>query len=258
MKKLIAFDLDRTLTASKAVADDRIVGLLSDLLDKFQVCVISGGDFHKFEKQLLSNLKIDAGKLERLHLMPTCGTRYYVYEPANQNWRRVYAEDFTPAQKQTITAALNKGFDDLGYRENKVYGACVEDRGGQITFSALGQDIVESLGEEGVRLKEAWDPDNKKKLELRDYVAGLIPEFEVRVGGATSIDVTKPGIDKAYGMEKLIKLLGINKKDILFVGDRLQPGGNDYPVKTMGVDSLEVADWHETATIIESLLKRGA
>jgi HAD superfamily hydrolase (TIGR01484 family) len=254
VKKLIAFDLDGTLAESKSPADSRMTGLLADLLDKFQVCVISGGKFQQFEKQLLSSLKAEPDKLERLHLMPTCGTRYYKYEPDSKAWKQVYAEDFSEPQKKKIIDALNKGFDDLGYREKQVYGDYVEDRGSQVTFSVFGQDIVDALGKEGVRIKEEWDPGNKKKLKLRDYIAPLIPEFEVRVGGVTSIDVTKQGIDKAYGMKKLTELLDITKEDILFIGDRLQEGGNDYPVKAMGIDSLEISHWRETALAVEAIL----
>jgi phosphomannomutase len=254
VKKAIAFDLDGTLADSKSPADPRMLELLSQLLEKFHVCVISGGKFEQFEKQLLSGLKADADKLKKLHLMPTCGTRYYVYDEANQSWRLVYAEDFTEDEKKKIIAALNKGFDDLGYREDKVYGETVEDRGSQVTYSVLGQDIVDVLGKEGVEIKEAWDPDNKKKLELRDYIAPLIPEFEVRVGGVTSIDVTKLGIDKAYGMKKLMEVLEIGKEDILFIGDRLQEGGNDYPVKAFGIDSLQISHWRETAVAVEVLV----
>lgn len=254
MKKLIAFDLDGTLAESKSAMADEMSELFSQLLDRFDVCVISGGKFEQFDKQLLSNLKADSAKLARLHLMPTCGTRYYVHDATTNDWRKVYAEDFAEADKPKIIAALNKGFDDLGYRAEKAYGECIEDRGSQITFSVLGQDIVDELGAEGLKIKHDWDPDNKKKLELRDYIAPLIPDFEVRVGGVTSIDVTKPGIDKAYGMKKLCEILKINKEDILFIGDRLQEGGNDYPVKAMGVDSLEISHWQDTARSIQVML----
>ncbi|HUD10523.1 MAG TPA: HAD-IIB family hydrolase [Candidatus Saccharimonadales bacterium] len=254
MKKLVAFDLDGTLAESKSQADDRMTELLVELLGKLQVCVISGGKFEQFEKQILGNLKASPELLQRLHIMPTCGTRYYTYDVADKSWRQVYAENFTEDEKTKIIDALNKGFDNLGYREEKVYGECIEDRGSQITFSVLGQDIVDELGKEGLRLKHEWDPDNKKKLELRDYIAPLIPEFEVRVGGVTSIDVTKLGIDKAYGMKKLTEILKISKEDILFIGDRLQEGGNDYPVKAMGVDSIEISHWKETAVAVEAIV----
>lgn len=258
MKKLIAFDLDGTLADSKSPAEDRMTELLARLLDRFEVCVISGGKFDQFRKQLLGNMKATPSQLEHLHIMPTCGTQYYQYDMGkaaqNDGWYQVYAENFTEAEKKKIIAALNKGFDDLDMRAKKIYGETIEDRGSQVTFSVLGQDIVDELGKEGVRQKEAWDPDNSKKNKLRDYIQPLIPEFEVRVGGVTSIDVTKKGIDKAYGMKKLMEMLEIGKDEILFIGDRLQEGGNDYPVKASGIDSIEISHWRETAIAIDAVL----
>ena len=252
-KKVLAFDLDGTLAPSKSTLPPRMGELIDQLLDRYEVCVISGGKFGQFETQLLDGLKTSDAKLERLHLMPTCGTQYYKF--TGGTWTQVYAENFTEDEKVKIISALNDGIDTLGYREPKVYGEIIEDRGSQVTFSALGQDIVAELGDEGVRLKEEWDPVTSKKNAIRNYVANLIPEFEVRVGGGTSIDITKPGIDKAYGMQKLMDMLELTKDDILFYGDRLSEGGNDYPVKEFGIDTIEVSDWEDTALRLESILK---
>jgi phosphomannomutase len=254
VRKVIAFDLDGTLAPSKSPLPDRMAKALNALLEKYQVCVISGGKFEQFEKQLLGNLKAAPEKLIKLHLMPTCGTRYYRFNMVGKKWGRVYAEDFNEVEKKKIIKVLNDTVDKLGFREAKTYGETVEDRGSQITFSALGQDIVEVLGEKGVNLKEAWDPDNVKKNKIREVAAPLLSEFEVRVGGVTSIDITKPGIDKAYGMQKLMEALKIGKNEILFIGDRLAEGGNDYPVKALGIDCMEISDWQETALTIEAIL----
>lgn len=254
-KELIAFDLDGTLADSKSPIEDEMHDKFTSLLGKYQVCVMSGGKFGQFEKQLLSRLDATPEQLENLHIMPTCGTRYYQFDPNTAKWELQYAEDFTEIEKKKIIDALNKGFDDLNYRENETWGECIEDRGSQVTFSVLGQDIVDELGKEGVRRKEAWDPDNSKKNNLKDYITKFIPEFEVRVGGVTSIDVTKKGIDKAYGMKKLLDMLKIPKQKAVFIGDRLQEGGNDYPVKAMGVESIEVSNWKDTARVIEQFLR---
>jgi phosphomannomutase len=254
MKKLIAFDLDGTLAPSKSPADPRMLNALEHLLGKFQVCVISGGKFEQFNKQLLNGMNTNADLLKNFHMMPTCGTRYMVFNPESNGWDQVYAEDFTAEEKTKIINALNKGFDDLDMRAEKTYGETIEDRGSQITFSVLGQDIVDELGLEGVRIKEEWDANNEKKNKLRDYIQPLIPDFEVRVGGLTSMDVTKKGVDKAYGMQKLMEILGIEKDDILFIGDRVQPGGNDYPVKEFGIDTLQISRWEETAAAVEAIV----
>ena len=246
-RRVIAFDLDNTLADSKSPVTEQMADLLNGLMAKFQVCVISGGKFEQFEQQLLKHLSAAPRTLTALHIMPTCGTRYFRFDASAKAWQQVYAEDLTTAQRAEIVAALDKGADTLGYRATKLWGAQIEDRGSQVTFSALGQEAP-------VATKQAWDPDGTKKQKLRHYVANVIPEFEVRVGGSTSIDVTKPGIDKAYGIKKLIELLAATKKDVVFVGDRLSKGGNDYPVKAMGVDCLEVSCWQDTALVIQAIL----
>jgi HAD superfamily hydrolase (TIGR01484 family) len=246
-RRVIAFDLDNTLADSKSPITEQMADLLNGLLKKLQVCVISGGKFEQFEEQLLNHLGTAPRTLKALHIMPTCGTRYFRFDVAAKVWQQVYAEDLTAEQRARIIAALDKGADALGYRATKLWGAQIEDRGSQVTFSAVGQEAP-------VATKQAWDPDGTRKRKLRDYVAKVIPEFEVRVGGSTSIDVTKPGIDKAYGIKKLIEVLAVTKKDVLFVGDRLGIDGNDHPVKAMGVDCLGVSRWQDTALVIQTIL----
>jgi phosphomannomutase len=252
MKKIIAFDLDGTLAPSKSHFAPRMVTLFNRLLQTYQVCVISGGKYQLFQQQFLTQITDDGTLLEKLHLMPTSGTRYYRYKKGR--WQLIYAEDFTQQEKAKIISALQSGLDESGLRPEKIYGELIEDRDSQITLSLLGQDIVAQLGEEGVRIKEAWDPDDTKKQNIRDIIARKIPDFNVRVAGATSIDITKPGIDKAYGISKLLKMTGYDKEDILFFGDKIFPGGNDYAVKELGVECVSVANWIETADNIESLL----
>ena len=254
MKKVLAFDLDGTLAPSKSQIPDRMSELLGQLMSHFHICVISGGKFEQFDVQLIANLKVDPEQLKKLHLMPTCGTRYYLYSSDKNLWEKVYAEDFSDSQKATIVKMLRNVTHDLGLDNVQIYGEQIEDRGSQISWSALGQDIVTALGEDGVRQKEEWDPDNSRKSQIRDAIAPLLPEFEVRTGGTTTIDVTKKGIDKAYGMQKLMERLNVKKEDILFFGDKLQQGGNDFPVKAMGIDSLEVSDWKDTALALETIL----
>ena len=252
MKKLIAFDLDGTLAPSKSHFNPRMVSLFDRLLEKYHVCVISGGKYELFQRQFLTQITQESHLLERLHLMPTSGTRYYQHK--NGEWVLQYAEDFTADQKKKIIKALQEGLEESGYKEAKTYGETIEDRDSQITLSILGQEIVAELGDEGVRIKEAWDPNGVKKLKIRDIVAAKIPEFSVRSAGSTSIDITSPGIDKAYGIEKLMAATGFKKADILFMGDRIVPGGNDYAVEEMGVDCISVRSWEDTAYAVEGIV----
>ena len=247
MKKVLAFDLDDTLAVTKSPISDEMVEVLSRILENFEVCVISGGRFEQFKLQITDRLQVSPKLLTRLHLMPTCGTQYYRFDEAVNDWQLQYAEDLTDQQKQQIHEVLEASAKQLGLWEANPAGAILEDRGSQVTFSALGQQAT-------AEDKYAWDPDGSKKIAIRDLSAQSLPELEVRAGGTTSIDVTRKGIDKAYGMQKLMEALDITKEDILFFGDKLQEGGNDYPVKAVGIDSIEVTRSEDTVSKLRAIL----
>ena len=243
MKKLIVFDLDGTLADSKSALDAEMSTLLHDLLGIVQVAVISGGDWPQFEKQVLANLPHDQ-RLTHLSLLPTCGTKFFRY---TGEWKQIYAENFTAQEKERIVGGLNKAVEVAGLKVDKVWGEVIEDRGSQITFSALGQQAP-------LEEKDGWDPEYAKRKKIKAILDTLIPEFSVRMGGATSIDVTKPGIDKAYGIGKLRDILSIALKEMIFIGDALFPGGNDYPAKEAGVVSIPVRGPQETKRVIEAII----
>lgn len=243
MKKLIVYDLDGTLAESKSALDAEMAALLGQLLGIVKVAVISGGDWPQFEKQLLSHPPHDAS-LANLSLLPTCGTKLFQY---TGEWKRLYSEDFTAGEKQKIISSLQKAVAAAGFKVEKIWREAIEDRGSQITYSALGQ---QSPLEE----KDKWDPDFAKRQKIKAILDTVIPEFSVRIGGATSIDVTKPGIDKAYGIRKLRDLLGISLEEMIYVGDALFVGGNDYPAEKAGVDSIPVKGPDETKAVIQAII----
>jgi phosphomannomutase len=244
MKKLIVFDLDGTLAGSKAPLDAEMSGLLHDLFGIVKVAVISGGDWPQFEEQLLGNLPNDE-RLANLSLLPTCGTKFYRY--AAPAWKPIYSEDFTTAERDRILSSLEKAISMADFKPDKLWGAQIEDRGSQITFSALGQQAP-------LEEKIKWDPEVTKRKKIKAILDTLIPDFSVRTGGSTSIDITKPGIDKAYGIRKLRDNLGISIREMIYVGDALYAGGNDYPAEEAGVDCIPVQDPHETKRVIQTII----
>lgn len=240
----VIFDLDDTLAASKSAMDPQMGAALTRLLQLTEVCIISGGRFEQFEAQALRDFSASEEALSRLHLMPTCGTRYYLW--ANGEWAMQYAEDLSHDEKRRTMETLEAGARELGLWHPGQWGDILEDRGSQITFSALGQQAP-------VEEKMAWDPDGAKKRALGQYAATRLPDLEVRGGGSTSIDVTRKGIDKAYGVGRLMDRLGVTTQNVLFVGDRLDVAGNDYPVYALGVASVAVHGWHETLEVVTQL-----
>ena len=244
MKEIIVFDLDGTLAESKSAIDAEMSALLGKLLAVVRVAVISGGALPQFETQLVANLP-KTGNLARLSLLPTCGTAFYEY--VEGGWKQLYAENFSPEQKQKIIAALNQAIDQSGFRAQKTWGEEIEDRESQITYSALGQQAP-------LEAKKTWDPDFAKRKKIKSILDPLLPDFAVNLGGSTSIDVTLPGIDKAYGIRKLRDILKIPIEKMLYVGDALFPGGNDYPARSTGATCIQVRDPNETKRVIEAVV----
>jgi HAD superfamily hydrolase (TIGR01484 family) len=230
LKKLIVFDLDGTLAESKSSLDPEMSRLLHDLFGVVRVAVISGGGWPQFEKQVLSHLPHD-DSLGNLSLLPTCGTKFFRYQG---DWKELYSEDFTAEEKAKIVSSLEQAVGEAGFKAEKVWGEVIEDRGSQITFSALGQQAP-------LEEKQKWDPDFAKRKKIQAIVDTLIPGFSVRLGGATSIDVTKPGIDKAYGIRKLRDILGISLKEMIFIGDAL-------------FVSISVRGPNETKPVVEAII----
>lgn len=248
-KKLIAFDLDDTLSVTKSPISDRISGLLTELLEHYEVCIISGGRFEQFKNQVVDRLEANHLLLRKLHLMPTCGTRYYRYDEIKEEWKLQYEEDLTEDKKKHVVSVLEEVAKELGVWREETWGPIIEDRNSQITYSALGQLAPPEE-------KYKWAEENKElKKVFREKVANRVQDLEIRLGGSTSIDVTKPGVDKAYGMQKLIDEMDISKEEVLFVGDKLEEDGNDYPVKAMGIDCIAVERWQDTALVIDTLVK---
>jgi phosphomannomutase len=242
MKKLVIFDLDGTLAESKAAIDGEMAQLLDHLLGLVKVAIISGGDWRQFESQVLAHLGQDE-RLRNLSILPTCGTRFYRY---SDHWELLYAENFTSAEKARILDALQQTIAQAGLEPHRLWGEAIEDRGSQITYSALGQ--LAPLEE-----KKKWDPDLSKRKRLAGALETLLPEFSVHLGGATSIDITQRGIDKGYGVRKLRDVLRIEVHEMIFIGDALFPGGNDRPAKEAGALSIQVKDPQETKRVIEGI-----
>ena len=244
MKKIIVFDLDGTLATSKQAIDEEMGRLFVELLDIRSVAVISGGDWPQFERQLLGRLPVSDAFI-RLFLLPTSGTKFYRFDGV---WRQIYADAFTDEERQHIKKALNEAARRSGIFDDVLWGDQIEDRGSQITFSSLGQDAPPDA-------KAVWDPDIRKRSRIKLLLDEMLPGFAVRIGGSTSIDVTKPGIDKAYGVRKLASLSAFTLSEMLFIGDALYPGGNDAPVRDAGVATIAVDDINQTKIVIETLIK---
>jgi phosphomannomutase len=242
MKKLVAFDLDGTLALSKQPLDDDMAERIADLLDVCLVDIISGGDWPQFEKQVVSRLP-ERAKLANLFIQPTTGTKLYRW---SGEWKPVYAELFSADERHQIETALDDAVKAEGLDEGQTWGDRIEDRGSQITFSGLGQEAP-------LIAKNNWDADRSKREALQKRLRQALSDLSINIGGSTSIDITRKGVDKQYGLTKLLPVAGVGKAEVLFVGDAIFPGGNDYPAKEMGLDTIKVDEIEQTRLVISTV-----
>lgn len=253
MKKVLAFDVDQTLNVAKMPIPDEIAELLVKCLDYYEICPISGQKYEQFLIQIVNRLE-DAGvtpeQLSHLHLFVAQGTQYYRYNVSKKDWDQVYNYPLTDEQVAKITETIEKAAKELGYwEEDKLADGdeIIENRLSQVTFSALGQKA-------GTEAKYAWDPDHKKREAIVKRCKELAPEFEYEIGGTTSINAITPGMNKVFGMTHLMEELKVEKPEILYFGDMTQPGGNDYPVVQMGIDTITVRSHEDTAYALRGIL----
>ncbi len=246
-KKLVVFDLDGTLTESKADMDAEMAELLEGLFEKRLVAVIGGQEFQRFQEQFISKLRTPPEALKNLFLFPTTATTFYKHD--GSDWKEIYREELSQEEKKKVMEAFEKTFQKLNYQHpEKIYGELIEDRGTQITFSALGNQAP-------LEVKEKW---NRENLDLRSkmeaVLQGYLPNMEAKVAGLTSIDVTRKGVDKGYGIRQISRYLNVPISEMLFVGDAFFPEGNDEPVLKTGVLCFEVKGVGGTRELIKYLL----
>lgn len=241
--ELVVFDLDNTLTPSKMPMDREMSNLFTQLLDLSKVAVLSGGNFLEFQTDLLNPLPKSA-KFSNLSIFATDGTAYYRY---SGEWKNVYTESLSGEEKKKIKNAFKEALEKVGYTPEKLYGELVEDRNSAVVFSALGQKAP-------LELKKDWDPDQKKRFEIKKILDEIIPEFEVNIAGTTSIDVTAKDLDKSYGIKKMVEYLKVPIEKMIFIGDAIFPGGNDYDVLKTGIRTIKVEGPEDTKKIIKDII----
>jgi HAD superfamily hydrolase (TIGR01484 family) len=250
-KKLIIFDLDGTLAKSKCDLKPNMAAAILQLLGEKFVAVISGCSYAQFETQFLKGIKLNARPHrchENLFLLPTCGSQLYLSDD-NFNFTCHYHNSLDGKEKTQIYTAWASAVAAAGIELEVSYGDIAEDRESQITFSMRGQLAP-------IEVKEKWDQNQQKRKSIVKYMKPDLPDFEVRIGGSTSIDVTRKGIDKAYGITKLLNFLDMTKENALFIGDALYEGGNDYPAVEMGLECHSTTGPEETLRIISTLMRK--
>lgn len=242
-KRLVVFDLNGTLCEPNKPLDEEMADLFTRLLCLVKVAVVSGRDENEIRRQLLAPLE-SADALDHLTVLAANGGKVVHCGPG---WESPDADDLTTEDKDEILRLLREALAASDSETIEVSGEQIIDRGSQITFCALGTEA-------NPETRAAWDSDHEKRMRLKSAFDALTTDYSVRLSGMTSLDITRVGIDKSYGIRQLRDNLGIALDEMLFVGASLFPGGNDHPVKELGVLTIQVSNPGETKRVIETML----
>jgi len=238
--KALAFDVDDTITKSCQPMQEETSRVLKQI--PVEIAFVTGTDVPELRRMISSGLE------RRHHLLANTGTHYVIVEGDLES--EILREYLTPEQKEELISAIK----ELKAKYNLVPLTSEEDqiidRGSQITFSILGRNAPPDK-------KYAYDPDKKKRKVLSEYLETLInPEmYETTTGGTTSLNITLKGKDKCSALRMFMDLNGFLEDEVLFFGNELQPGGNDYSAIRSGVRCIEVQNPEHTVQILKELYK---
>jgi phosphomannomutase len=250
-KKIIAFDLDGTLAESKRPITEEMAKLVEELIKEKIVVVISGGTFKQFDTQFLPTLNKEifiSPDIKNLILLPTSGSQRYEYDLEKKEWTLTDIEVFPEPLKQKAKKVLEEMIKSKLYDvpENPI-GEYIEDRMTQLSISALGQEAP-------IEQKKLWDPNQKKRQKMKVVLDQELPEVTIVIGGTTTIDILPKGFDKAKGLTRLLDKIGMKVNDMVFVGDAIFPGGNDYSACEAGIECIKITGPDETKEVIKKWL----
>lgn len=243
IKNLVIFDLDDSLGKGNEVIDAGMGDLLNKLLQLTKVAIISSGDWPHFEKKLLPGIP-QKQYLKNLINLPGNGGQYFQYRTG---WKEAYTEDTTIAEKDNIKGDLLKILSKFEKDAGSVTGKQFEFKGNDIIFSALGQKATEEA-------KQNFDPTQSKRKAMKVALDEALFKYTVKIEGPDLIVISKSGIDKTHGIYKLHQVLEVKMHHMLYIGNALFKGGDDYAAVTTGIECIQVNNQEETKKVIETII----
>lgn len=243
--RVVVFDIDDTLTESFKPPHPEMLEKLKRLLALRPIAIMSAAGFARVEDEFLPFLSASP-YIQHLYIFPNSTSECYMLQSGE--WKRMYDNGLTQEDRDKIKRAIEESVEETGVLKNVTpEGQQMIDRGTQIAFAALGLEASDEV-------KKAWDVDKTKRTILREALLKRIPDYEILIGGRTTIDITRKGINKSHGVHWLAERLNMKPKEMLYIGDALYPGGNDSVVIPTGIQTVSTSGPKETLEIIDDLL----
>ena len=241
MTKLVAFDLDGTLTQHKSPMSPEIRSTLDALrAHGYALLMVGAGSCARIARQM-EEYPID--------VLGNYGMQYAEWDPA-AGAHCLVADERRPCDREGVLRRANAFRAAHGLTE--FAGDSVEFHdSGVVTFALLGTKAAPAD-------KLAFDPDRSRRRALYAEVRALFPDFTVFVGGSSSFDMAPAPFDKAYALSRLTAARGLARDEVLYVGDDYGPGGNDESVLLAGFPFLKIDDYRATPALLRARLLSAA
>ncbi len=234
MIKLIAFDLDGTLTQHKTPLDPQNRAVLEELSKKYKLLMAGAGACMRIFKQM-NEFPID--------IIGNYGLEYAEYNHETKTIE-LKESNVLPCDRELQEKRVNYFREKYGFTEYA---------GDNVQFHASGCVTFPILGTEAkIEDKLAFDPDRSRRRPIYPEVCEVFSEYNVFVGGSSSFDMAPKPFNKYYAIMEYAKKNGIGEDEIAFVGDDYGPGGNDESVYLSPIRFIKIDDYRTFPEVIKN------
>ncbi len=232
--KLVAFDLDGTLTQHKTPLEEKNRNVLLRLAEKYRLVMVGAGSCTRIYKQM-NEFPID--------IIGNYGMQFAEYNHETKELE-IKKNEFAPVDREEILRRASLIREK--YNLHDFAGNTMEfHESGLLTFPVLGTtaDIKDKL---------AYDPDKKKRRAMYPYVKELFYDYNVVIGGTSSFDIIPGEYGKYNSLMRYASEHNFSKDETVYCGDDYFPGGNDNDVYSSGIRFIIIDEYTNFQNIIEN------
>lgn len=234
--KLMAFDLDGTLTQHKSKLGDQNRVVLEALQARYKLLMVGAGTCHRIFNQM-DHFPID--------IIGNYGMQHAEYDPETKDLVLIRDEQ-VPVNHEEILRRASMLRDQFNLHEYT--GESMEFHPtGALTFPILGTKAA-------LKDKLLYDPDKAKRRAMLPFVQALFHDYKTMIGGTSSFDFAPNEYGKFNALSRYMTEHRLSMNEVVYVGDDYLPGGNDHDVLAGGIPFVKVDNFEELAQILTPYL----